>query len=309
MNVSFREDVQNSPPENARARLANATESDADRRTTAVMRTRSSRVWWRACAPTSPRTWRWWTRCAARRGVAAGDAVRLYRARCTSTRRARSVESLSAAREALREMGGGGGTTRTRGGAARAPLAPLYAAAAGEGRRRRVLPLARRRGQTAGAVAQDAQSAVETLAADLDEHRAALARVEEEAAQALSEAEALPPGCAPGGGGVACAPPRRRRTFADAAARGDALALELEATKQALAAVRDELAAANAAGGDTACQAPGGGGGGGGRSPPSVRCRRGEGGGGPGGPDEGARGHHHRKSTPRSPASATRRIV
>ena len=83
LNVSFREDVQNSPPENARARLANATESDADRRTTAVMaHAQLKGVVEGVCPPSD---------VAAdlemvdplrleTLGVAAGDAVRLYRA-------------------------------------------------------------------------------------------------------------------------------------------------------------------------------------------------------------------------------------
>jgi hypothetical protein len=153
LNVSFREDNQNSPPENARARLANATESDADRRTTAVMaHAQLKGVVEGVCPPSD---------VAAdlemvdplrleTLGVAAGDAVRLYRALYKYARV--SVESLSAAREALREMGGGGGRLGLEEGAARAPLAPLRGGVGG--RRRRVLPLARRRGQTAGAVAQ-----------------------------------------------------------------------------------------------------------------------------------------------------------
>lgn len=135
LNVSFREDVQNSPPENARARLANATESDADRRTTAVMaHAQLKGVVEGVCPPSD---------VAAdlemvdplrleTLGVAAGDAVRLYRALYKYARV--SVESLSAAREALREMGGGGGRLGLEEGAARAPLAPLRG---GMGGRRR----------------------------------------------------------------------------------------------------------------------------------------------------------------------------
>ena len=108
LNVSFRDDVQNAPPENARARLANATESDADRRTTAVMaHAQLKGVVEGVCPPSD---------VAAdlemvdplrleTLGVAPADAVRLYRALYKYARV--SVESLSAAREALREMGGG----------------------------------------------------------------------------------------------------------------------------------------------------------------------------------------------------------
>ena len=252
LNVSFREDNQNSPPENARARLANATESDADRRTTAVMaHAQLKGVVEGVCPPSD---------VAAdlemvdplrleTLGVAAGDAVRLYRALYKYARV--SVESLSAAREALREMGGGGDDSDSR----RELLGHLWHlyAAAWEGAAGESFPSRVVEAKLLAPSLRDAQSAVETLAADLDEHRAALARVEEEAAQAQVEAEALRPA-------VRRAEEASRRaaeaeaSFADAAARGDALALELEATKQALAAVRDELAAAKAAGGDTAAK-------------------------------------------------------
>jgi len=253
LNVSFRDDVQNSPPENARARLANATESDADRRTTAVMaHAQLKGVVEGVCPPSD---------VAAdlemvdplrleTLGVAPADAVRLYRALYKYARV--SVESLSAAREALREMGGGGDDSDSR----RELLGHLWHlyAAAWEGAAGESFPSRVVEAKLLAPSLRDAQSAVETLAADLeDEHRAALARVEEEAAQAQVEAEALRPA-------VRRAEEASRRaaeaeaSFADAAARGDALALELDATKQALAAVRDELAAAKAAGGDTAAK-------------------------------------------------------
>ena len=192
LNVSFREDVQNSPPENARARLANATESDADRRTTAVMaHAQLKGVVEGVCPPSD---------VAAdlemvdplrleTLGVAAGDAVRLYRALYKYARV--SVESLSAAREALREMGGGGDDSDSR----RELLGHLWHlyAAAWEGAAGESFPSRVVEAKLLAPSLRDAQSAVETLAADLDEHRAALARVEEEAAQAQVEAEALRP--------------------------------------------------------------------------------------------------------------------
>ena len=232
LNVSFSEDVQNAPLETARVRLANATESDADRRTTAVMaHAQLKGVVEGVCPPSD---------VAAdlemvdplrleTLGVAPADAVRLYRALYKYARV--SVESLGAAREALREMGGG----RDDSDARRELLGHLWRlyAAAWEGAAGESFPSRVVEAKQLAPSLQDAQEAVETLAADLEEHKRSLARVEEEAAQAQVEAEA---------------------SFADAAARGDALALELDSTKQALAAVHDELAAAKAAGGDTAAK-------------------------------------------------------
>ena len=252
LNVSFSEDVQNAPLETARVRLANATESDADRRTTAVMaHAQLKGVVEGVCPPSD---------VAAdlemvdplrleTLGVAPADAVRLYRALYKYARV--SVESLGAAREALREMGGG----RDDSDARRELLGHLWRlyAAAWEGAAGESFPSRVVEAKQLAPSLQDAQEAVETLAADLEEHKRSLARVEEEAAQAQVEAEALRPA-------VRRAEEASRRaaeaeaSFADAAARGDALALELDSTKQALAAVHDELAAAKAAGGDTAAK-------------------------------------------------------
>ena len=215
LNVSFSEDVQNAPLETARVRLANATESDADRRTTAVMaHAQLKGVVEGVCPPSD---------VAAdlemvdplrleTLGVAPADAVRLYRALYKYARV--SVESLGAAREALREMGGG----RDDSDARRELLGHLWRlyAAAWEGAAGESFPSRVVEAKQLAPSLQDAQEAVETLAADLEEHKRSLARVEEEAAQAQVEAEA---------------------SFADAAARGDALALEL-ACAQALAPVQ-----------------------------------------------------------------------
>ena len=118
LNVSFREDVQNSPPENARARLANATESDADRRTTAVMaHAQLKGVVEGVCPPSDVAAdLEMVDQLASRRWASPPGTPCACTARCTSTRASRGV--------AQRRAGRSAGRRGDRFGGARAPRHP-----------------------------------------------------------------------------------------------------------------------------------------------------------------------------------------
>ena len=238
LNVSFAED-QNMAPSNARSKVAAATESDVDRRTTAVMaHAQLKGVVEGVCPPSDvasdlemvdPLR-------LEKLGVSPNDAVRLYRAVYKYTRV--SVESLSAARDALLEMGSGGDDSDTR-GELLGHLWHLYASAwegaAGESFPSRVVEA-----RALAPSLHDARSAVEVLTNDLDATRAQLALVEEEAAQAQVEADALRPFVTEAEEAKSRAESFEKQ-WVDASARGDALAAELASTSSELQRVHDEL--------------------------------------------------------------------
>jgi regulator of replication initiation timing len=228
-----------------RSRVAAATETNVDRRTTAVMAHAqlkgvvegvcAASVVAESLASLDPLR-------LEGMGVAPNDAVRLYKAVYKYARV--SVASLGEARDALQEMGHGGDNANAR-GELLGHLWHLYASA-WEGACGESFPSRVVQAKALAPALRDARNAVEVLTSDLETTKQALLSLEEEALEAQVEADALRPSVREAETQRARAENAERLLLA-ASARGDAFELELATTSVTLQRVLGELDAAKVA--------------------------------------------------------------